>query len=69
MCGTEDDSSKDRRLYSRREVEISEVLAARTITSDVEMILKVNRPDFLGNSMWEFNHEGHPMTASILDIE
>ena len=31
------------------------------------MILKVKKPDFLGNSMWEFNHEGHPISASILD--
>ena len=49
------------------EAEISEMLAARTITNDVEMILKVKKPDFLGNSMWEFNHEGHPISASILD--
>jgi hypothetical protein len=49
--------------------EISEMLAARTIVNDVEMILKVKKPDFLGNSMWEFNHEGHPISASILDHE
>ena len=50
-------------------IELSEVLAARTITNDDEMILKVKRPDFLGNSMWEFNYEGHPVRASILDEE
>jgi hypothetical protein len=29
----------------------------------------VKKPDFLGNLMGEFNHEGHPISASILDHE
>ena len=49
--------------------EISELLAAKTISNDVELILKVKKPDFLGNSMWEFNHDGHPVNASSLDQE
>ena len=49
------------------EGEINEMLATRTILNEIEMILKVKKPDFLGNSMWDFNHEGHPLSASILD--
>ncbi len=61
-------SSSEIRRIRVDETEISELLASRTIANDVEMIIKVKKPDFLGNSMWKFNHEGHPITASILDL-
>ena len=31
------------------------------------MILKVKKPDYLGESQWEFRHETHPIPAKILD--
>ena len=49
------------------EEELNELLAARTITSDSELILKVKKPDFLGASMWEFHFEGHTINAGVLD--
>ena len=47
--------------------ELQELLAARTIINDGELILKVKKPDFLGASMWEFHFDGHTIHASILD--
>lgn len=32
-----------------------------------KMILKVKKPDFLGNSQWEFKHDNRIITARILD--
>ncbi|MGH9417022.1 MAG: hypothetical protein ACRD01_10385 [Terriglobales bacterium] len=47
--------------------EMTELLASRILTNDIEMILKVKKPDYLGSSMWEFRHEGHPLEAKIAD--
>lgn len=47
--------------------EIQNLLETRTIENDVEMILKVKKPDFLGSSMWEFHYEARTIQASILD--
>ncbi len=33
------------------------------------MILKVMKPDYLGESMWEFKHETKSFPAKILDIQ
>lgn len=51
------------------EVELDELLTVRTITNHAQMILKIKKPDFLGASMWEFNYEGHPLQASVVDRE
>ncbi|MHB1630287.1 MAG: hypothetical protein ACYCVB_18275 [Bacilli bacterium] len=47
--------------------ELTELLTTRRVTNDDEMIFKVKKPDFLGESMWEFRHEGHPIEAKIAD--
>lgn len=47
--------------------EMTKLLAARTVINTNEMILKVKKPDYLGSSMWEFRHEGHPLEAKIAD--
>lgn len=49
--------------------ELTGLLATRTIVNEGEMILKIKKPDFLGSSMWEFRHEGHPIEARIADHE
>lgn len=49
------------------EGELTELLAARTMINENEMILKIKKPDFLGSSMWEFRHDGHPIEAKIAD--
>jgi hypothetical protein len=48
---------------------IQDLLTKETITSTPVMILKVKRPDYLGEAMWEFRHEGHPFPAKILDVD
>lgn len=47
---------------------IEEILTERVITGQYEIILKVKKPDYLGQSMWEFKHEGKLVPAKILDI-
>jgi hypothetical protein len=49
--------------------ELTEALATRTLTNTNEMILKVKKPDYLGSSMWEFRHDGHPIEAKMGDNE
>ena len=46
---------------------IEQILTKETISSDQEMILKVKKPDYLGESMWDFRHEGRTIQAKILD--
>lgn len=45
------------------------LLTAETLTSEAEMILRVKKPDYLGQSMWEFRHETRIIPAKILDAE
>ena len=47
---------------------LEELITRETITQKSVMILKVKRPDYLGDSMWEFRHEGHPFPAKIMHI-
>ena len=46
---------------------IEQLLTKETISSNQEMILKVKKPDYLGESMWDFRHEGRTLQAKILD--
>jgi hypothetical protein len=46
---------------------IEEVLTQRTIVNPCELILKVKKPDFLGDSMWDFRYEGKKLTAKVID--
>lgn len=48
---------------------LSEILSMKNISSSVEMILQVKKPDFLGNSKWLFRHHGHQIDATITDSE
>ncbi len=34
-----------------------------------EIVLKIKKPDYLGESMWEFRYDKSPIVAKILDIE
>ncbi|MGA2296467.1 MAG: hypothetical protein ABSG15_02850 [FCB group bacterium] len=47
--------------------QISDLLAAETIISENDMILKIKKPDYLGDSKWEFRHENKPIPAKMLD--
>jgi len=46
---------------------IEEVLTEQTIINHPDMILKVKKPDFLGDSMWDFRHEGKRLPAKLAD--
>lgn len=48
---------------------IEEILTERIITGTNEMILKIKKPDYLGQSMWEFKYEGRLVPAKILHME
>jgi len=48
---------------------IEELLTRETIKSTTERILKVKKPDYLGESKWDFQHETRVISAKILDIE
>lgn len=48
---------------------INEVLANETIENTTTKILKVRRPDFLGDSAWEFRHEDRKYPARIEDTK
>ena len=48
---------------------IETLLTQEEIISTSEMILKVKKPDYLGESMWEFRHGTRQITAKILHQE
>lgn len=43
------------------------LLTDETITNRSEVLLRVKKPDYLGESMWEFVHAGHVIRAKIDD--
>jgi hypothetical protein len=47
---------------------LNELLVEESLSHVEEIILKVKKPDFLGESKWEFVHE-HVLDAKILDYE
>jgi hypothetical protein len=44
-----------------------ELLTDETISNRSEVLLRVKKPDYLGESMWEFVHAGHVIRARIDD--
>jgi hypothetical protein len=50
------------------ETEITELLALRRVVNEMELILKIKKPDFLGLSMWEFRYDGHAIEAKNQDM-
>jgi len=48
---------------------IEDLIAKETLSSEGEMLLKVKKPDYLGESMWDFRHGTSTISATILDRE
>lgn len=48
---------------------IEDLVAKETLTSESEWLLKVKKPDYLGESMWDFRHGQGTISASVLDKE
>ncbi len=46
---------------------IEQLLTVRTISTPQEMILKIKRPDYLGEAQWEFRHGKQTINAKIAD--
>lgn len=46
---------------------ISDLITSEVLETTSKMILKVKKPDFPGNSQWEFKHDNRIITARILD--
>jgi len=49
--------------------EMEDLLAGEVLESVTPMILKVKKPDYLGDSMWEFKHGARTISAKITDSE
>lgn len=47
---------------------VEELLTKETIETPQVMILKVRKPDYLGDSMWEFRFQNRNLTAKIVDV-
>jgi len=47
---------------------ISELLTMKTISSELDLILQIKKPDYLGNSKWVFRHQKHFIECSITDF-
>jgi len=43
------------------------VLTARTIENHAELLLKIKKPDYLGDSQWELRHGSRNVPAQIED--
>lgn len=48
---------------------IEDLLTKEIIKSDLEMIFKVKKPDYLGESKWELKHENRTIPVKIADTD
>jgi hypothetical protein len=48
---------------------IEDLLTKERLEACMQMILKVKKPDYLGESKWEFKHENKTIPMKILDID
>lgn len=46
--------------------EVEDILTADELTNDSQAILQVKKPDYLGQSMWEFRDRDHSIRAKIV---
>ncbi len=48
---------------------VEELGTKEIIANTAKMILQVKKPDFLGESMWDFKHQGRIIQAKIVDLD
>ncbi len=48
---------------------IREILTKEILTSENVRIVKIKKPDFLGNSQWVLKYSGHSINATIADMD
>lgn len=49
--------------------ELEDLVTRETVSNETVMILKVRKPDYLGNTMWDFKHGSRSVPAKILHEE
>lgn len=49
--------------------QIDELLVREQIPNEAAVILRVKKPDFLGDSMWDFVHDGRTLSMRLADTE
>lgn len=54
--------------FNLPENSIDNILLSRTISSEQKMILKIKKPDYLGDSKWIFRHGNRTIEAKITDL-
>ena len=64
-------SAEGRSMYNPRlhvsDAIVQELVTREKIPTKGERIIKIKKPDFLGNSKWEFKYNGHAIEAKIVD--
>ena len=53
--------------FSISQESIEELLTKQSITHEKDMILKVKKPDYLGQSMWDMKHDMKSISVKIID--
>jgi len=66
---TKDDASNFNLSFSVAPESLEAIVTRETIESDGTMILVVKKPDYLGESMWDFRHSNRTLQAKLLDYE
>jgi hypothetical protein len=46
---------------------LEDIITKETISSELNMVLKIKKPDYLGDSKWQFKHGKNTMSVKILD--
>lgn len=64
---TYDQRTSFNRNFEYNPEEVEGLITVETITNESTMILKVKKPDYLGESMWEFKHGPTAVAAKIVD--
>ncbi len=50
------------------EGDLEDLLTHEELKNEAEVFLKVKKPDFLGNSQWEFRHRDSIIRATVVDV-
>lgn len=66
---TDEDKTQMNARFNFVPEKIEDLLTKEEIRSETEMILKVKKPDYPGESQWEFRHQAHSILAKIFDVE
>lgn len=66
---THDGAIRFNRDFKYDAEKIENLMTREILSNKDEMVLKVKKPDYLGESMWDFKHDERPLQAKITDKE